>query len=192
MTDAESPATLFELLYLFFPEEPMRIVYDNGCNFLSYALNRDPAWTAILRAFVDALHFKGHTSCAKSFDTGVGRAHLLLLCVLDLHECMLPAIEWITRNHACQLYVYSNVSLPAQAHTRAKRPPLPSQHQPSSLPRTRPLLPLPLPPLLPSPLPPLPRLRHQRSLRPLRVSLFRTPSWGTRPLLSRRTVGWPP
>ena len=34
-------ATLFELLYLFFPEGPMRVAYDNGCSFLAYALNGD-------------------------------------------------------------------------------------------------------------------------------------------------------
>lgn len=71
MADSESPATLFELLYVFFPaNQSMRIVYDNGCNFLQYALNRDPVWAASKRVFVDELHAKGHTNCAASFDTG--------------------------------------------------------------------------------------------------------------------------
>lgn len=71
MADSESPATLFELLYVFFPQLPMRVVYDSGCNFLQYALNRDPEWAASVRVFVDELHAKGHTNCAASYDTSV-------------------------------------------------------------------------------------------------------------------------
>ena len=71
MAASESPATLFELLYLYFPEAPLRIAYDNGCNFLVYALNRDPVWASRLRVFIDPPHFKGHTGCAGSFNTGV-------------------------------------------------------------------------------------------------------------------------
>jgi hypothetical protein len=116
MTDAESPATVFELLYYFFPDmsqapaqvpaqggndheaaqtetnegaaadeelaaaqrvQPAggRFVYDNACNALTYALNRDPKWARQWRMFIDKLHFKGHTACAASLDAGV-----LLLC----------------------------------------------------------------------------------------------------------------
>lgn len=80
MTDAESPGTLFELLYLFFAAAGgmLRVVYDNACNFLNYALNRDPAWAKSVRVFIDALHFKGHTCCATSLDGGV---------FLELHPC---------------------------------------------------------------------------------------------------------
>ena len=69
MACAESPATLFELLYLFFPRAPLRIAYDNGCNFVAYALNRDPAWVAQLQVFIDGLHFPNHKGCADSFNT---------------------------------------------------------------------------------------------------------------------------
>jgi hypothetical protein len=73
MADSESPAALFELLYLFMPSTTrMRVSYDNGCNFLGYALNRDPQWAATVRTFIDELHFKGHKSCPGTFDTGVG------------------------------------------------------------------------------------------------------------------------
>jgi hypothetical protein len=74
MTDAESPGTLFELLYLFFNEGPKRVVYDNACNLLAYILNRDPAWARDLRVFIDALHFKGHTGCATSLDAGTNHS----------------------------------------------------------------------------------------------------------------------
>ena len=70
MADAESPATLFELLYIFFPEVALRIAYDNGCNLLTYGLNRDPRWIAAVRIFIDGMHAKGHTACARSFDVG--------------------------------------------------------------------------------------------------------------------------
>ena len=72
MADSESPATLFEMLYLLFPTwQSLRVAYDNGCNFLNYVLNRDPRWAAILRVLIDGLHAKGHTACSGTFDTGV-------------------------------------------------------------------------------------------------------------------------
>jgi hypothetical protein len=77
MASAESPATLFELLYIFFPEGRKRIGYDNGCNFLSYALNRDPKWAAQLQVFIDGLHWPNHTGCAESFCTSVSPLCLL-------------------------------------------------------------------------------------------------------------------
>lgn len=71
MADSESPATLFEILYLMFPtDEEIRVTYDNGCNFLNYALNRDPEWAARVRVFIDALHWKCHTKCAEPLSTG--------------------------------------------------------------------------------------------------------------------------
>jgi hypothetical protein len=70
MTNAESPRTLFDLLYCFFPEQKMRVVYDNGCNFLSYAWNRVPAWTSNVHVYIDSLHKKDHVKCADGLDTG--------------------------------------------------------------------------------------------------------------------------
>jgi hypothetical protein len=78
MTDSESPATLFELLYLFFSVKKRNIVYDSGCHFLDYVLNRDPQWADGSDVVVDELHYPNHTCCAGSFDTGVfkGTFHL--------------------------------------------------------------------------------------------------------------------
>ena len=70
MASAESPATLFELLYLCMPRGPLRIGYDNVCNFVAFALNRDPMWMASVRPVIDDLHARGHTDCAQSFDAG--------------------------------------------------------------------------------------------------------------------------
>lgn len=74
MADSESPATLFELLYLFFAFlHILRVIYDNACNLLAYMLNRVPIWACGLEVYIDALHAKGHTSCAASFSTGALR-----------------------------------------------------------------------------------------------------------------------
>lgn len=70
MADAESPATMFELMYLGLPDVESDTIYDNGCALLSYMLNRDPAWASNKRVFIDALHAKGHVACASSLDTG--------------------------------------------------------------------------------------------------------------------------
>jgi hypothetical protein len=83
MTDAESPGTLFELLYLFFSEGPKRVVYDNGCNLLTYILNRDPVWARHLRIFIDALDLKGHTGCATSLDAGMNQSSC---CNVRVHQ----------------------------------------------------------------------------------------------------------
>jgi hypothetical protein len=88
MASAESPATLFELLYLFFPRTAMRLGYDNGCNWVSYGLNRDPTWMASLRAFVDDLHWPGHTDCAASFHAGE-RFPMLCRLLLPLWRLLL-------------------------------------------------------------------------------------------------------
>lgn len=71
MADTESPSTLYELLYCFFPpDKKIRISYDNGCQFLAFALNRDPQWAGQLRVMIDELHHHGHKACASSFSTG--------------------------------------------------------------------------------------------------------------------------
>ena len=71
MTDAESPSTPFEMLYLFFTPKRRKVVYDNACHLLDYALNRAPEWSADLQPLVDQFHAAGHTSCARSLNTGV-------------------------------------------------------------------------------------------------------------------------
>lgn len=83
MTSAESPRTLFELLYCYVPEPevPMRVIYDNGCNLLAYSLNRNPEWTKkSIHVYIDALHKKGHVKCADGLDTGVHTSHVQLHC----------------------------------------------------------------------------------------------------------------
>jgi hypothetical protein len=96
MAAAESPAALFELLYIFFPpHKRLRIAYDNGCNFLSYALNRDPLWAASVRVFIDELHSKGHKQCAAGFNTGV--VALKLISSSCLHR---QRVEVVAHRHA--------------------------------------------------------------------------------------------
>jgi hypothetical protein len=71
MTNYESPKTLFDLLYCYFPEVPLRVAYDNGCNFLSYMLNRAPEWAKRVHVYIDELHKKQHVRCADGLDAGV-------------------------------------------------------------------------------------------------------------------------
>lgn len=107
MADAESPASLFELLYIFFPHLPMRIGYDNACHFLAYALNRDPEWAAMLRVFIDRFHSVNHTACARSFDASA------LLARLKLLECKATAFG--RRSPFCMHCVFTFASLDTQA-----------------------------------------------------------------------------
>ena len=68
MRDAESPRTLFEAIYVHWPEPPEVVVYDNSCHAMTYALNREPAWFKDVQWVIDATHFPGHTGWAYAFD----------------------------------------------------------------------------------------------------------------------------
>ena len=46
------------------------ILYDNGCNSLRYALNRNPETTKEMIWLVDKLHWAGHTTCSPFLDSG--------------------------------------------------------------------------------------------------------------------------
>ena len=70
MTDAESPGSVFEMLYLFFPKAVRDVIYDNACHLLDYELNRDVEFAERTRPLVDEFHHPSHTSCAASFNTG--------------------------------------------------------------------------------------------------------------------------
>jgi hypothetical protein len=72
MADAESPGTIFELLYTMLPENAQaRIMYDNACNAEHYFLNREPEFTKNLEFYVDEFHFAGHRQCCRAYNTGV-------------------------------------------------------------------------------------------------------------------------
>ena len=48
------------------------IIYDNGCNFLKYLLNREPREFQYLRALVDGSHWHGHKSLRKPSQSSKG------------------------------------------------------------------------------------------------------------------------
>lgn len=70
MQNAESPRALFEALFTQWPQLPPRVSYDNGCNFHSYVLNREPAYFKDMQVFIDASHYKGHKLCCRDYNTG--------------------------------------------------------------------------------------------------------------------------
>ena len=68
MKDAECPRTLFEAIYVHWPQPPEVVVYDNSCHAMTYVLNREPTWFQDVQWVIDAAHFPGHTGCAYAFD----------------------------------------------------------------------------------------------------------------------------
>lgn len=71
MADAESPQTIFELIYTRFPDNAhMRIMYDNACNAHHYFLNREAEYSRDLQFYIDYFHFKGHKNCSLAYGTG--------------------------------------------------------------------------------------------------------------------------
>ena len=98
MADAESPATMFELLYLGFPSIESNIIYDNGCHLLDYMLNRDPEWARDKRVYIDALHAKGHVACATSLDTGAALLQRRWGVHLLTRRAAIDVIRWRWRH----------------------------------------------------------------------------------------------
>jgi hypothetical protein len=113
MTNAESPKSLFDLLYCYFPDGAKRIVYDNGCNFLAYILNRAPGWAKQVQVFIDTLHKKGHVKGADGLDTGVvlkASFKLALRCTLERAH--------VSRPPAC-MHAASSISIGAEMTAKA-------------------------------------------------------------------------
>jgi hypothetical protein len=69
MPDAESPRTLFEVLFTRWqPSAPSVIVYDNSCHGHVYCLNREPEWCKDSVFAIDKVHYKGHVGCSAGYD----------------------------------------------------------------------------------------------------------------------------
>ena len=83
LSDAESPAAVHELMYVFFGDGPKRLAYDNGCNLMNYMLNRDPVKAKDVEVFIDALHAKNHKACARSYSTGTSPQPCRWVCCLS-------------------------------------------------------------------------------------------------------------
>jgi hypothetical protein len=72
MADAESPATLFELLYSRFPEDAkIRMSYYHACNASHYVLNREAVFVKNLDWYINALHYSGVTSSTLARKTNI-------------------------------------------------------------------------------------------------------------------------
>ena len=62
---AESPETIFSVLYSLCDDADKLVFYDNACNFLVYALGREPWYFKNMISLVDTFHAKGHKNCPK-------------------------------------------------------------------------------------------------------------------------------
>jgi len=71
MPDAESPRTVFDLLYTHFAEPPELFQLDNGCHLHAFITAREPAHFADMRVLIDQTHYKGHVECSEGYNTGV-------------------------------------------------------------------------------------------------------------------------
>ena len=71
MANAESPRTVFEVVYTLCRDAPRSIIYDNACNLLQYVLNREPEFFKNTRFAVDAMHYREHKHCGPDFDSSL-------------------------------------------------------------------------------------------------------------------------
>lgn len=78
MGDNEGPSTLMELIYCRDDVGPAAVktqAYDNFCNAVHYALNREPVYFRNVDGYVDAFHWQGHVACSVSLSTGASQHH---------------------------------------------------------------------------------------------------------------------
>lgn len=69
MREPEGRKDLFTILYEYMPAEVLNgliIVYDFGCNFREYTLNREPMLFQNTQVFIDRFHYFNH-KCSKLY-----------------------------------------------------------------------------------------------------------------------------
>lgn len=125
MADAESPATVFELVYTRFPDQPtLRIMYDNACNANHFFLNREPAFCKNIELYVDSFHFKGHKSCSHAYNTG---ALYSRFCVMHVQQALSDKRHANHSAYPCALIHCIFVALITVLHARTLWP-WPNRH----------------------------------------------------------------
>lgn len=67
MRNAESPRTLFEVLYTRWKLAPKLVAYDNGCHYHAFILYREPEWATNTTVGIDALHQPNHKDCSIAY-----------------------------------------------------------------------------------------------------------------------------
>lgn len=70
LEQAESLKIVTETILTRFVIIPQIIVYDNSCNLESYALARYPKSFMNTKFLVDKFHFRSHSECANTYDSG--------------------------------------------------------------------------------------------------------------------------
>jgi hypothetical protein len=68
MKFSESTRTVHEFLFSRWKEAPALVIYDNGCNFHSFALRREPHFYKYCRVLIDRMHKTGHVACSWAYD----------------------------------------------------------------------------------------------------------------------------
>lgn len=70
LESAESCEYVYSTLVSRFKVIPKTIIYDNACNLSEYCMNRAPHLFMDTKFLVDAFHYRGHTNCCESFNSG--------------------------------------------------------------------------------------------------------------------------
>jgi hypothetical protein len=70
MRDKETEATPFTMLIQQCKAPPQVVIYDNACNLMSYALNREPKFFKDTLFLVDSHHWTtSHKACSTTFNS---------------------------------------------------------------------------------------------------------------------------
>jgi hypothetical protein len=67
MPDAESPRTIFDLLYTHLQQPPELFMMDNGCNVHLFVKGREPQHFSSTRFLIDDFHYRDHTNCSQGY-----------------------------------------------------------------------------------------------------------------------------
>lgn len=66
LANAESPSVVFRVLFTRW-RRLKRFIYDNVCNLMAYALNREAIWAGGIHWLIDRLHAPNHKDCSPAF-----------------------------------------------------------------------------------------------------------------------------
>ena len=125
--DAESPRTVFDLLFTHMEQPLQQFQLDNGCNLHNFALAREPEHFRDMRVLVDELHYRGHTNCSQGYNTGAGLQKpldcgiipSLVLTVLHVHhviECLARCRNAAGADAHIDVYLMQHTTQASQTH----------------------------------------------------------------------------
>lgn len=130
LSQVESPKTLFDIIMSKFHRCPRIIIYDNACNFVLYAMKREPSFFKNMLPFIDRLHCPSHINCSggfnlnnfpflKAINSQAAEVDNMLLNLIKKPASFMTQLNFMrfTRMFICELNKRKNTAINSQFRT---------------------------------------------------------------------------